>query len=223
LQRSVRRGAIDFVRGVGEEIGEVRSEAVAVLQRVERILAGAPADTEPRRARRISSPQVANELSSARRYLHLGTNTMPTSGDDDDLIHPDALRRIAEQKEMEELRELMKKRQKAEEEAHAFHQMFMEREIKPEAKRNVSELVRRAAEAGQREVLLGRFPSDWCTDKGRAINNFDPHWPETLTGLAKRGYEFYEKELKPAGYKMRAQILDFPGGIPGDVGLFLSW
>jgi hypothetical protein len=38
------------VRGVGEEIGEVRSEAVAVLQRVERILAGAPADTEPRRA-----------------------------------------------------------------------------------------------------------------------------------------------------------------------------
>jgi hypothetical protein len=36
-----RRGALDFVRGIVEEIGEMRPEAAAVLQRVERILAGA--------------------------------------------------------------------------------------------------------------------------------------------------------------------------------------
>ena len=65
-----------------------------------------------------------------------------------------------------------------------------------------------------------RFPSDWCTDKGRAINNFEP---KTLTGFAKRAYDYYEKELRPAGYRVRAQILDFPGGLPGDVGIFLSW
>ena len=147
---------------------------------------------------------------------------MATIGDDD-LIRPDALRRLTDQKEMEKLKEALQRQQKVEEEAKALRQMFMERQIRPEAKRNVSALVRRAAEAGQREVMVFRFPSDWCTDKGRAINNFEPDWPETLTGFAKRGYEYYEKELRPAGYKVRAQIIDYPGGIPGDVGIFLSW
>jgi hypothetical protein len=55
------------------------------------------------------------------------------------------------------------------------------------------------------------------------INSFEPEWPETLTGFAQKGHEFYEKELAPQGYKVRAQILDFPGGMPGDVGIFLRW
>jgi len=25
------------------------------------------------------------------------------------------------------------------------------------------------------------------------------------------------------GYKMRAEVLDFPGGMPGDIGLFIGW
>ena len=147
---------------------------------------------------------------------------MATVGDDD-LIRPDALRRITDEKDMEKLKEALQRQQTVEEEAKALRQMFTERQIRPEAKRNVSALVRRAAEAGQREVMVFRFPSDWCTDKGRAINNFEPHWPETLTDFAKRAYDYYEKELRPAGYKLRAQIVDYPGGIPGDVGIFLSW
>ena len=142
----------------------------------------------------------------------------------DDLIRPDALRRISEEKEMEKLKELLKRKQKAEEERTAFHQTFETREVDPaEARRVVSALVRRAAEDGKREVMAFRFPSEWCTDKGRAINNFEPDWPETLTGFAKRGYEYYEQELRPAGYKVRAQIIDYPGGVPGDVGIFLRW
>ncbi len=46
---------------------------------------------------------------------------------------------------------------------------------------------------------------------------------DTLTGFAKRAYEFWQKELEPQGYKLRAQIMDFPGGMPGDVGIFLRW
>ena len=57
----------------------------------------------------------------------------------------------------------------------------------------------------------------------KAINNFDPHWPDTLTGFAKRAHEFWQKELEPHGYKLRAQIMDFPGGMPGDIGIFLRW
>ena len=109
---------------------------------------------------------------------------------DGGLIRPDTLRRLADEKEMEQLKEALKRQQKNEEEVKNLHQMFAERQIKPEAKRNVSVLVRRAAEEGKREVMVFRFPSDLCTDKGRAINNLEPHWPETLTGFAKRGYEF---------------------------------
>ena len=111
---------------------------------------------------------------------------MASVGADDDLIRPDTLRRISEEKEMEKLKEVLRKQKKAEEEAHALHQTFMEQEVRlEEARRNVSAMVRRAAEAGQREVMAF-FPSEWCTDKGRAINNFESHWPETLTGFAKR-------------------------------------
>jgi hypothetical protein len=153
-----------------------------------------------------------------------GDDAMANVGGDDELIRPNALRRISEEKEMEKLQELLKRNQKAEEERTALHRTFETREVDPaEARRVVSALVRRAAEEGKHEVLVLQFPSEWCTDGGRAINSFEPHWPETLTGFAKRGYEYYEKELRPAGYKVRAQIVNYPGGIPGDVGIFLIW
>ena len=76
---------------------------------------------------------------------------------------------------------------------------------------------------GRREIQIFRFPSSFCSDDGRRINNFDADWPDSLTGVAREIYEAYEKHLRPIGYKMRAQILDYPDGKPGDVGLFLRW
>src|SRR5919106_2903364 len=58
-----------------------------------------------------------------------GGDAMASGGGDDDLIGPDALRRISEEKEMEKLKEVLRKQQKAEEEAHAFHRTFMEQEV----------------------------------------------------------------------------------------------
>jgi hypothetical protein len=139
------------------------------------------------------------------------------------LIGPDELRRITEEKEMEQLREGLEKKRKADEERHDLHDAFMTREIHPDVLKRVSALVRGAAERGEREVLALRFPSEFCTDGGRAINNFEPDWTETLTGFAKRALAFFEAELKPQGYHARAQIMDFPGGVPGDVGIFLRW
>jgi hypothetical protein len=72
-------------------------------------------------------------------------------------------------------------------------------------------------------VLALRFSCEHCTDRGRAINSFEPDWPKTLTGFAQCAYEFWQKELEPQGYKLRAQIIDFLGGMPGDVGIFLRW
>jgi hypothetical protein len=140
-----------------------------------------------------------------------------------DLITPDELRRLAEEQEMAKARELLEKQRKVDDERHHLRDAFMTQEIHPDVFDRVSRVVKSAAERGEREVLAVRFPSEYCTDGGRAINNFEPNWPDTLTGFAKRAHEFFQKELRPRGYKARAQILDFPGGVPGDVGIFLSW
>jgi cyclopropane fatty-acyl-phospholipid synthase-like methyltransferase len=139
------------------------------------------------------------------------------------LIKPDQLRQITEEKEKERLQEALEKKRKADDEHHQLHDAFMSREIHPDVFERVSKVVRAAAERGEREVQVVRFSSQYCTDGARAINNFEPDWPNTLTGFAKRAYEFWQKELEPQGYKVRAQIMDFPGGVPGDVGMFLRW
>lgn len=139
------------------------------------------------------------------------------------LITPDQLRRIADEKDMEKAREALEKKRKADEERHNFHDAFMAQDIHPDVFERVSRVVKSAAERGEREVLVMRFPSEYCTDGGRAINSFESDWPKTLTGFAKRAFEFWQNELEPQGYKVRAQIMDFPGGMPGDVGIFLRW
>jgi hypothetical protein len=139
------------------------------------------------------------------------------------MITPDQLRQITDEKDKEKLQEALEKKRKADDEHHQLREAFMAREIHPDVAERVSKVVRGAAERGEREVLALRFSSEYCTDGGRAINNFEPDWPNTLTGFAKRAYEFWQKEFEPQGYKLRVQILDFPGGMPGDVGLFLRW
>ena len=42
-------------------------------------------------------------------------------------------------------------------------------------------------------------------------------------GFAKRAYDYFKRELEPRGFQMRAEILNWPGGMPGDVGFFLQW
>ena len=82
---------------------------------------------------------------------------------------------------------------------------------------------RQAAERGQTELMLLRFPSQLCSDHGRAVNAMEPNWPATLRGEAAELYLRWEHELRPNGFRLAARILDYPGGMPGDIGLFLVW
>ncbi len=82
---------------------------------------------------------------------------------------------------------------------------------------------REAAQRGDKEYLLFRFPSDLCADSGRAINSALPDWPNTLRGEAAEIYLRWERDLKPRGFHLLARVLDYPGGMPGDIGLFLGW
>lgn len=104
-----------------------------------------------------------------------------------------------------------------------LHAHFLEQEIRPEAMDNIAAVVRKAVEMGEKQALVMRFPSEWLSDQGRAVTNHAPNWPETLTGFAKRGHDFFVRELEPRGFQIRAEILDWPGGMPGDVGFYLTW
>ena len=87
----------------------------------------------------------------------------------------------------------------------------------------VAAIIQRAVNNGQTEVFVGKFPNSLCTDHGRAINQAEPGWEKTLTGKPKEIYDLWEKYFRPRGYRLRVQIVDFPGGMPGDVGMTLSW
>lgn len=82
---------------------------------------------------------------------------------------------------------------------------------------------REAAEHGDKEFQLLRFPSDLCIDQGRAINGALAGWPRSLRGEAAEIYLRWESELKPRGFHLSARVLDYPNGMPGDIGLFLGW
>lgn len=84
-------------------------------------------------------------------------------------------------------------------------------------------IVNRAVNNGLTEIEVGRFPNTLFTDRGRAINQQEPGWEQTLTGLPKELFEFWKKHMQARGYRLKVQIVDWPGGMPGDVGMTLSW
>lgn len=93
-----------------------------------------------------------------------------------------------------------------------------------EALKRVALIIQRALKNGLTEVEVTRFPNVLCTDRGRAINNnLEAGWEKTLTGLPKEMYEFWRRQLQPKGYKVRFQVVDFSGGVPGDIGITLKW
>jgi len=87
----------------------------------------------------------------------------------------------------------------------------------------VMQLVTHAAERGQTEVQVYRFPNALCSDRGRRINNSEPDWEMTLEGRPKAAYEFWRDQLRPLGFHLKAEVLEYPGGMPGDIGFFLTW
>src|SRR5262245_18957812 len=84
-------------------------------------------------------------------------------------------------------------------------------------------IIEGAARNGLTEVQVYRFPNSLCTDRGRAINQQEPGWEKTLTGIPKEIFEFWDRRLRPLGYRLRVQVVDFSGGVPGDIGLSLKW
>ena len=149
---------------------------------------------------------------------------MPNAIDD---IIPSAtqIRKEAALKEAERAEEYAKATAAAEAEKHAL----IERLTRPSGKTEeekiklASTVIQRAVRNGLTEVQVYRFPNSLCTDKGRAINQQEPGWENTLTGIPKEIFQLWSDYLKPRGYRIAYQIIDFPGGVPGDIGITISW
>ncbi|MBR0874942.1 hypothetical protein JQ633_31610 [Bradyrhizobium tropiciagri] len=144
----------------------------------------------------------------------------------DDLI-PKAsdIQKQAALKEAEKADEYAKRAAAAEAEKAAL----IERLSKPsgltedEKVKLASTVIQRAVRNGLTEVQVYRFPNTLCTDRGRAINQMEAGWERTLTGIPKEIYQLWADYLQPRGYRIRYQIIDFPGGVPGDIGIAISW
>ena len=86
-----------------------------------------------------------------------------------------------------------------------------------------STVIQRAAQNGLIEFQVYRFPNSLCTDQGRAIARQEEGWEKTLSGIALEIYQLWLDYLQPRGYRIRYEIVDFSGGVPGDISIVISW
>jgi hypothetical protein len=113
--------------------------------------------------------------------------------------------------------------------ADAEKRALIERLTRPSGKSEAekiqlaSTIIQRAVRNGLTEVQVYRFPNTLCTDKGRAINQQEPGWENTLTGIPKEIFQLWTDYLKPRGYRIGYQIIEYPGGVPGDIGITIAW
>jgi hypothetical protein len=148
--------------------------------------------------------------------MAIGDDVLPTALD---------CRKKSAEMEAEKVADYMRKRQAAEREK----QELMERLAKPsgvsdeERMKRAAAIIKRAVSNGLTEVEVGRFPNKAFTDRGRAINQQEADWEETLTGLPRELHQFWKAHLEPRGYRLKFQIADWPNSMPGDVSMTLSW
>ena len=113
--------------------------------------------------------------------------------------------------------------------AEAEKQALVDRLNRPSGKSEeekiqlASTIIQRAVRNGLTEVQVYRFPNTLCTDKGRAIIQQEPGWEKTLTGIPKEIFQLWIDYLKPRGYRIGYQIIDYPGGVPGDIAITIAW
>ena len=103
--------------------------------------------------------------------------------------------------------------------------------------------IKRAFDRGETELMFSSFPSSFflpmaagrsSTPGSAPINKPNKEElarqadePDWAAGLCPRGcirsLILWKANLKPGGFKFEARIINYPGGVPGDVGLFFSW
>jgi hypothetical protein len=131
--------------------------------------------------------------------------------------------------------------QRKEEELAEFRKRLDSFQLTDEVIHSGLDRIKRAFDRGETELMIASFPSSFCTDDGRAIINAgappisrpsatdaaarseEPEWLRTVPVGVHQVYDYWKDNLRPGGFKFIARIIDYPGGKPGDVGLFFAW
>lgn len=144
----------------------------------------------------------------------------------DDLI-PSAkeIQKQAALKEAQKANEMAKRLAAAEAEKHALIEKLSQPSglSEDEKVKLASTVIQRAVRNGLTEVQIYRFPNTLCSDRGRAINQMEKGWEKTLNGIPKEIFQLWSDYLQPRGYRIRYQLVDFPGGVPSDISITISW
>ena len=114
------------------------------------------------------------------------------------------------EEQMAEADKQEKLRARANQEITKFTDSFLKDQVNEDEIAMVRRLVMNAVKNGKYEALVYSFPSDLCTDSGRAINSDDPQWTETLQGKAKQFYERYLKIREAAGLQAQSHDYQLP-------------
>ena len=103
------------------------------------------------------------------------------------------------------------------------------------------ERLKRAFERGESELMVASFPCDFCTDGARSVINAgeppinkptkeeaarqaeQPDWLLTMPAGIRTAHEYWKKHLKAGGFGFAARVISYPGGKPGDIGIFITW
>jgi CBS domain-containing protein len=173
-----------------------------------------------------SSPRPSVGVGSAGKHDHTASRAPSDGGHaerEEGPLRAADFRTLVDDFKHQEFREQQEARRAAAEERQQKVKELVEEHISDETWRHILHDARETAQRGAKEFLLLRFPSQLCSDGGRAVNAPDPDWPKTLRGEAAEFHARWQRDLKPAGFHLMARVLEFPGGMPGDIGLFLAW
>jgi len=130
----------------------------------------------------------------------------------------------AAEKEAQKAAEAMRLQAKADAEKKALIERLQQPSgLSDEEARSVKMIIERAVNDGFTQVQVYRFSNSLFTDRAPAINQQEADFASTLTGLPRKMYEFWARQLRPLGYKLQFHIVDFPNGVPGDIGITLKW
>lgn len=139
----------------------------------------------------------------------------------------------------QEAAEQLQRRQ--EEELAEFRKRLDNFQLTDEIIKSGLDRIKRAFERGETELMFSSFPSSFCADGGRAVINAgvppinkptkeeaarqaeNPDWIQTMPAGVHQVYDFWKANLKPGGFGFSARVINYPGGMPGDIGLFFTW
>ena len=86
----------------------------------------------------------------------------------------------------------------------------------------VAALATKQTQPGEKQALVSQFPSEWLPDQKRGITDRDLGWHASLEGLPERACDFFEKKRAPRGTRLEVEMVDLPGGMPGNADSMLT-